>query len=179
MPRAPSPTRYAQAVFQIAVESGELDQWQQDLTTLAIAFEDADLSGFLEAPQVPTTSKIDAINQSLANSVGPLALNLVSLLASRDAVGLIPGITEEYGRLLDAHRGIERAEVVAAVALDDAQRDRVAQLLEGVTGKEVRLTAYVEPDILGGLIARVSDRVIDGSLRTRLDEMRRSIVERA
>ena len=179
MPRAPSPRRYAQAVFQIAVESGELDQWQQDLATLAIACEDADLSGFLDAPQVPTTAKIDAINQTLANSVGPLAVNLIALLASRDMVGLIPGITEEYGRLLDAHRGIERAEVVAAVALDDAQRERVVEILESVVGKKVRLTAHVEPDVLGGLVARVSDRVIDGSLRSRLLQMRRGIVERA
>ncbi len=179
MPKALSPRRYAQAVFQIARESDGLDQWQRDLETLSTALQDPDLSGFLDAPQVPATAKTDAINQTLGSSVGPLALNLVLLLGSRSMAGLVPGITEEYGRLLDSYRGIERGEVIAAVSLDDQQRQRVAEILEGIVGTEVRLSSHVEPNLIGGLVAKVGDRVIDGSVRTRLEEMRRSIVERA
>jgi F-type H+-transporting ATPase subunit delta len=179
MPKALSPRRYAQAVFQIAAESGDLDEWAQDLETLSAALQDPDLSRFLDAPQVSAAAKTDAITQTLASSVGPLALNLVLLLGSRSTAGLMPGITEQYDRLLNAHRGIESGEVVAAVSLNDEQQGKVAQILEGVVGTKVRLTAHAEPSILGGLIARVGDRVIDGSLKNRLKEMRRSIVERA
>ena len=113
----------------------------------------------------------------MGDSVGPLALNLASMLASRDLAHLVPGVLDEYQRLLDAHRGIERAEVVAAVPLDSDQRGKVVELLQGIAGKEIRLKLDVEPQILGGLIARVGDRLIDGSIRTRLEEMRRGIAE--
>jgi len=92
---------------------------------------------------------------------------------------LAPGMLEEYERLIDAHRGIERGEVLSAVPLDSAQRAKVASLLEEIGGNEVRLTSAVEPRVLGGMIARVGDRVIDGSVRTNLTEMRRRIVDRA
>ena len=179
MPRALSPRRYAQAVFQIAVESDELDQWQTDLETLSTALQDADLARFLDAPQVPADAKTDAVNQTFGSSVGPLAVNLVLLLGSRGAASLLPAVGDEYGRLLDAHRGIEQADVTSAVPLGDEQTRRVTEILEGVVGAKVRLWAHVEPDIVGGLVARVGDRVIDGSVRTRLEKMRRSVVERA
>ena len=178
MPRALSPRRYAQAVFQIAVESDELDQWQTDLETLSMALQDGDLSRFLDAPQVPADAKTDAVNQTFGSSVGPLAVNLVLLLGSRGAASLLPDVTEEYGRLLDVHRGIEQADVTSAVPLDDEQTRRVTEILESVVGAKVRLWAHVEPAIVGGLVARVGDRVIDGSVRTRLEKMRRSVVER-
>ena len=179
MPRALSPRRYAQAVFQIAAESDELDQWQSDLETLSTALQDAELARFMDAPQVPMTAKTDAVNQTFGASVGPLAVNLALLLGSRGAASLLPGVTEEYGRLLDAHRGVAQAEVTSAVPLDDEQLRRVTEILEGVVDAKVRVWAHVEPAIVGGLVARVGDRVIDGSVRTRLDRMRRSVVERA
>jgi F-type H+-transporting ATPase subunit delta len=179
MPRAPSPRRYAQAVFQIALERNELETWEEDLRVLATTLQNRELSTLLDAPQVPAAHKIDAIRETFERSVGPLALNLISILATRNLAHLAAGVAEEYGRLLDAQRGIERAEVISAVPLDGGQRARIAELLEGIGGKEVRLTSTVEPRILGGLIARVGDRVIDGSVRTKLTEMRRRIVERA
>ena len=90
----------------------------------------------------------------------------------------IPSILEQFQRLLDAHRGIERVEVVSAVALDDDQRQKVTQFLRNLAEKEIRMVSRVEPNILGGLIARVGDRVIDGSARTKVDAMRRELVQR-
>ena len=80
--------------------------------------------------------------------------------------------------MLDAHRGIERAEVVSAVPLDDAQRDNVADMLARTSGKEIRLSTRVDPEILGGMVIRVGDRVMDGSARTRLQSMRREMAQR-
>ena len=178
MPRAASPRRYAQAVFQIAVETGQLDEWSEDLRVIAGALENAELSSLLDAPQVTAAVKIDTIKSALGDSVGPLAINLLSLLAVRDLSKLIPGLVDEYSRLMDRHVGIERAEVVSAVPLDDRQVSRVAEVLVGLVGTEVRLDARVDREVLGGLIAQVGDRVIDGSVRTRLQDMRRGIVGR-
>ena len=168
MPRAASARRYAQAVFEIALDKDDLEVWTDDLTVLARALENEELSGLLDAPQVPGPYKVEAIKESLGGSVGPLAQNLASLL---------PAILDEFERLLDARRGIEPAEVVTAVSLDVKQQQSIEEILLRITGKEVRLTARVEQGILGGLIARVGDSVIDGSTRAKLTAMRQELVE--
>ena len=162
MPRSASARRYAQAVFQIADENDELESWLDDLTVLSAAVQDVELSAFLDAPQLSLSQKITVLQTTLSDTVGRLALNLVSLLASRNLAGLMPGIAEQYQRLLDEHNGIERAEVVSAVPLDDAQRASVEELLKDMVGKEIRLTSRVDPQIIGGMVARVGDHVIDG-----------------
>ncbi|MCH7654107.1 MAG: F0F1 ATP synthase subunit delta, partial [Chloroflexi bacterium] len=175
MPAGGSSRRYAQAVFQLALEHDGLEMWLDDLTLLASATQDAEFSAFLDAPQVTVAQKIQVIADSLGDHINPLALNLVSLLAGRNSAGLITGITEVYQELLDAHTGIERADVVTAVGIDDDQQKRIADLLKSIVGKEVTITTRVEPELIGGFVARVGDRVIDGSTRTRLAEMKRGI----
>ena len=179
MARAPSGKRYAQAIFQIASAADTLEEWSGDLGTLASVLQNQDFSTLLDAPQVSAAQKLKAIRQILNSAIGSLAINFVSILAIRNLVHLVPRVLEEYGRLLDAHRGIERGEVVAAVPLNDEQQRRVSEILENVVGTNVRLAIHVEPSVIGGLIVQIGDRVIDGSLRTRLEEMRRVIVERA
>lgn len=178
MPKAASARRYAQAVFQIGAEHDSLEQWYDDLSAMAAALEDGELVAFLDAPQVSVERKVELIGNALGDAVTPLAANLLSLLASRGIASILPDVVESYQALLDDHRGVERAEVVSSVPLDDEQQQRVSDLLEGMVGKQVRLNSRVEPSILGGFVARVGDRVIDGSARTRLDQMRRRIVDR-
>ena len=178
MPRAASSRRFAQAVFQLALENDEVDRWLDDLTLLADALENQEFLEFLDAPQLSSNQKTEVIKSALGDSVSQLAINLISLLASRNLALITPAIVEQYQKLLDEHRGIERAEVVSAIPLDDSQRQQVSDLLQRIVGKEVRLNTRVEPQILGGFIARVGDRVIDGSTRMKLNEMRRGIVQR-
>ena len=179
MPRAASAKRYARAVYEIALEEKNLDGWHEDLDRLAGVLDDRELSTLLDAPEVPTSHKLSVLKQVLEGMVGPLALNLVSLLATRKLAGLFPSILEEYERLLDAHEGIVRAEVATAVSLDEGQRDRIADALRGMLGKDIRVSNIVRPEILGGLVARVGNKLIDGSARAKLDEMRRSIAQRS
>ena len=178
MPRSASARRYAQAAFQIAGERNELESWLDDLTVMASAVQDSEFAAFLDAPQVSIDQKHTVLEAALSDTVGPLPLNLITLLASRKLAGVLPAIVEQYQRLLDEHGGVERAEVVSAVPLDDAQRARVEEMLEGVVGKEIRLTARVDTGLIGGMVARVGDHVIDGSTATRLESMRRELVER-
>ena len=179
MARTVSERRYAQAVFQIALERGELDAWLEDLRLLAQARENEALFAILDAPHVSVSRKVGVANDAFGGSISPLALNLISLLASRNAAYLAADIAEHYQRLLDAHRGIERAEAVSAVPLSDEQRRKVEEVLRGIAGKEVRLTWRVDPHVLGGLVVRIGDRLLDGSTRARLQAMRRDVAERA
>lgn len=177
MPKSASARRYAQAVFKIALERDELDRWSEDLATLSMLLEDGEFARFLDAPQVTFAVKHEAIRNALGGIVSPLAVNLLALLASRNLAAIVPQVQEQYQHLLDAHRGIARAEVVSAVPLSESQRRKIAEFLKGIAGKEVRLAARVEPQIIGGLVARVGDRVIDGSTRTRLQALRRTLVD--
>ena len=178
MPRSASARRYAQAVFQIALERDELDAWMDDLTLLAHSLDERELAGYLDAPQVAVDRKIDVIRITLGDSAAPLAVNLLCLLASRGITTLTAEIADQYQRMVDAHRGVERAEVVSAVPLDQRQRRRVTEMLEGVVGREVQVDVRVDPGIGGGLMARVGDRLLDGSTKTKIEEMRRELVER-
>lgn len=170
MPRLPSAKRYAQAAFQIALERDRLEHWASDLESVGRILEDEALSAFLEAPGVPFKDKVQTIRGALSEA-DPLVQNLVCLLTSRRLVSLLPRIAQEYQRLLDGHMGRERGEVVTALPMQADEQEKVTRQLTDMVRKEVVLNARVEPAIGGGLIARVGDKVIDGSVRTRLREL--------
>ena len=178
MPSGASGRRYAQAVFQLAVERDELDRWLEDLTVLADSVTNEEFSQTLSAPRIPFSQKEGLIRESLGSSVGPLALNLMFMLTNRGSLHILPGIADRFQEMLDAHRGIERAEVVSAVPLSDSQQAQVTDMLSGLSGNDVRLTTRIDPEILGGVIIRVGDQVIDGSARSRLQGMHRELVQR-
>ncbi|MXY45666.1 MAG: F0F1 ATP synthase subunit delta [Chloroflexi bacterium] len=179
MARGASARRYAQAVFAIALEQGEPDKWLDDLALLADAMANEEFATFLDAPQFTLQQKTDLIAESIGDSVAELARNLMSLLASRNSARLLPSITESYQQMLDGHNGVERAEIVSAVPLGDEQQQRIVQMLTSIVGKDITATTRVEPHLLGGFVARVGDKVIDGSTRTKLDELRRELVQGA
>ena len=175
MARGASARRYAQAVFAIALEQGEPGRWLDDLALLSDAMANDDFANFLDAPQPTLSQKINLIEETLGDSVSRLALNLVSLLASRNSARLARSITESYQEMLDEYNGIERAEIVSAITLSDEQQQRIETMLKDIVGKDITATSRVEPRILGGFVARVGDKVIDGSTRTRLDDLRRQL----
>ena len=178
MPRPASARRYAQAVFQIAVENNDLERWLDDLTVLADSVSSSQFLDFVSQPRVPTATKLEVLRESLGDSINGLAMNLISLLATRNLVHILPEIADQYQDLMDGHQGIERAEVVSAVPLSDAQHRRAVDVLEGLSGREVRLSTRVDPALLGGIIMRIGDRVVDGSTRSKLQAMRRELSER-
>ena len=178
MPRAASARRYAQAVFELALENRELEKWFDDLTLLSDSVSNQEFLDFLSQPRVTSEEKIRVVRDALGDSVGPLALNLMSLLATKNIAHILPGITDQYQELLDAQQGIERAETVTAIPLDDDEQRRVTEMLSAMSGREVRLTTRVDAEILGGMIIRIGDRVMDGSTRSRLQAMRRELAER-
>ena len=112
------------------------------------------------------------------NSVGLLGINLMLLLTSRNQVHILPSVADRFQEMMDAHNGVARAEAVSAVPLTDEQRGKVADALADFSGDDVRLTNRVDPEILGGMVIRIGDKVLDGSARTRLQNMRRELAQR-
>lgn len=177
MAKGASARRYAQAIFAIALEQSALERWLDDLALLADAMENDEFANFLDAPQLTLTQKTSLIEETLGDSVSRLALNLIALLASHSSARLMPSIAEAYQLMLDDYNGIERAEIVSAIPLNDQQQERIEDMLQRIVGKKIITSTRVEPHILGGFVARVGDKVIDGSARTRLDELRRELAQ--
>lgn len=174
MARRASARRYAQAVFQIALEEKELDLWLADLVKIGHLGEDAALVAVVGNPKVRFADKAKLLSGQLTG-VNPLALNLVRILVLRNRFDLVGEIAAEYQRLLDSYRGIEPAEVITAVPIDEGDRQRLVQRLEAMVGKKVTLKTAVDPGLLGGVVARVGGKLLDGSTRTRLEALKEAM----
>ena len=176
MARSVSARRYAQAVYQLAEEKNEVENWLDDLAVLAASVRDEVFITFANSPKVENEKKSAVIKEAFAETVGELAVNLVSLLASRGAVDDLPAIAEAFREFVDTDRGLERAEIVSAVELTADQHKNISDTLSVLIGKELTVVTRVDESLLGGFVARVGDRLIDGSIRTRFEDMRRELV---
>jgi F-type H+-transporting ATPase subunit delta len=176
MPGRASARRHAQAVFQIARATGELEKWQEELQKVAQVLADPVLSLLLESPRLALAEKVALLQERLPRA-DPLVLNYAGLLVARGRERLAGEIAEEYERLLDAYHGIEHAEVITAVPLEGGEKERLAHRLAQMVGKRVVVEAKVDPAIIGGLVARVGDWLLDGSTRTRLELLKKSLSE--
>ena len=176
MARGVSSKRYAQAVFQIALDGNELEKWQSDLEALGAKLGDRQLSSLFENPKVPFREKQRILRTVLAG-VGPLAMNLAYLLVAKNRLGILGDLIAEYGHLVDAHRGRAHAKVTTAVSLEERGRGVLEERLAKMMQKEMVITTSVDPEIIGGVVVRIGDQLIDGSIRTRLQELRRGLME--
>ena len=166
--------RYAQAAFRIALERQELDKWQSDLNQIASLGSDAVLKALMDNPRLHFDDKVKVLAERLGN-VSPMASNLVYMLVARGRFNLVAEIAEDYQRLYDIRRGVEPAEVVTAVPLDESEKARLAERLEAIIGKKVVVKHEVDPGLLGGIVARVGGKLLDGSTRSRLEALKEQL----
>jgi F-type H+-transporting ATPase subunit delta len=135
---------------------------------------DTTVMALLEDPRVPFEAKAKILSGQLGD-IEPLALNLVYLLVARGRLGMLGDIADEYRLLLDSYRGIERAEVTTAVALDEKDIAGLEERLGEMVGKKVVVEARVDSSLIGGVVARVGGKLLDGSTITRLMTMRKAL----
>lgn len=167
--------RYAQAVFEIALQTKELDKWQADLRKIAGLTEDAEVMALLEAPKLRFDDKVKLLQEKL-RGVSSLALNLAYLLVSRNRLGIAPGIADDYERLYNSYKGIEEAEVTTAVTLTDDEKKEFKESIKTLFGKEIVLKTKVDPNLVGGIVVRAGGKLIDGSTRSRLLSLKKELV---
>jgi len=175
MPKKAYARRYAQAVFEMALEKKELEKWQTDLESIAASVDNADFLAILENPKVKVNDKTKMLS-GILKDVNPMALNLVNLLVTKASIGIAGEISLEYNRLLDSYHGVEQAEVITAVPLDDKDQQKLTENLSNMVGKKVVLNTKVDPEIIGGIIARVGGKLMDGSTRSKLTALKRQLV---
>lgn len=168
--------RYAGAIFEIARKQNTIDRTLDDVRQIGQMFAQRTLSYLLREPKIPAQRKETAIRSALASKVLPTSLNLALLIVQRELVEVMPNIARELEQLVLDYKNQAIAQVTTATPMDEAQLSEVKQALERTTGKTILMQTRTQPDILGGVIARVGDHVIDGSVRHRLSVLQQSLL---
>jgi F-type H+-transporting ATPase subunit delta len=166
--------RYANALFELAGDQKAIDVVSADLASLRRALETSpDLTRLVRSPVFSAADHAKALKAILDKmGVNPLTAKFVLLLAQKRRLFVLLQIVAAYERLVARARGETEAEVTAARALSDAEITELKAMLKSKLGKEPRLHAKIDPTLLGGLVVKVGSRMIDSSLRTKLDGLR-------
>lgn len=165
--------RYAQAVFGIASDQGTVARWRAELDDVAHVLAESAMAAVLANTRVPLDQRLAMVDRVL--DISPLALNLARLLVSKGRSAEARAVADAFGKMADQSEGIEHASITTAVALDRAQVATIEQSLGASLGKRVTATATVDPSIVGGVVVRVGDKLLDGSVRTRLRHLREEL----
>jgi F-type H+-transporting ATPase subunit delta len=172
-----SAKRYASAAFSVAAESGDYDVWLDTLSDLSRIMQMPSARIVFTSPTVAPADKRAALDRLLPHA-SPVVRNFVHILADRDRLDEILGITQALREAVNRRRGIMTAEVTTAVPLDAEMERTVTQRLAAYLKRQpgqIALRTRVDPSLIGGVIARVGDEVIDDSVRGRLERLRRVI----
>lgn len=168
--------RYAGAMFEIGLKQNKLERTLEDVKEIAQVFANRKLAYLLREPKIPAQRKETAIHRALVGRVLPSSLNLALLVVQRGLTDLMPNIGSELEKLVLNYKNQAVAQVTTATKLDDAQMNLIKQALERRTGKTILVETRVQPEILGGVITRIGDQVIDGSIRYRLSALRQKLL---
>ncbi len=165
---------YAEALLNLARKAEDPSGWGTMLRQVANAMSnDITLYRFLESPRIAAEQKSIVLTKALGDRVPRLFLRFLHQLVKNRRQMLIPTVADEYETLLDASMGIVHARVTVARETGDDERDAIAKRLSSIVGKTVVPHLSVDPDILGGVVVRIGDTVMDGSLRRKLGLLRR------
>ncbi|MDR3592257.1 MAG: F0F1 ATP synthase subunit delta [Negativicutes bacterium] len=162
-------SRYAQALYELAAEKQELDAVEEQLGQIEQTLSSVpELASLLYHPQVPVEAKKDTVDKVFGPQLGAHVRNFLLLLIDKRRETALPAIVREYKVLANEARNITEAEVTTAMPLSDSERQALAAKLSAVTGKRVILQTKVDGRIVGGVIVKLGDKLIDGSVTRQL-----------
>jgi len=168
--------RYAKALFSLGKEDGKNEQYSEVLSAIAELYKDETVENALVNPLYPVEARLKVMAKigELAKADAIMA-RFLALLVEKKRADILPDIAAEMRIMVDQEQNISHGSVVSAIELDDALKGKIQQALEKITGNKVILETSVDPSIIGGVIAKVGDLVLDGSIKTQLNGLKESI----
>jgi F-type H+-transporting ATPase subunit delta len=160
-------------VFLIALQNGTVEQWRSYLGDIASVLTDSEAAAIFADDRRPPRERFALVDRVL--DLPPVARNLAKLLIQKGRSRGARAVAESFAALADEHAGIAKAQITTAVPINDGQRAAIEQRLSGSLGKTVTASTAVDPTLIGGLVVRVGDQLIDGSVRTRLRSLRKEL----
>jgi len=166
---------YAKAVFDLANQDGNLDKWSGVLTLLRDIVADDAMQTLVEDPFTDKAQLAELIKAVCADNIDQQGYNLVDTLIDNGRLNVVSAITSRFEELRAEAESMIEADVESALPLDEAQLDKLSASLEKHFGKKVKLSSSVNEDLMGGILIRAGDTVIDGSVRTKLEKLASTI----
>ena len=166
--------RYAKAVFELAQKEDQVEQWQRRLTSVRELFADPGVAAVLTNPTIATDQR-ESLVRGMPHVLDEQGTNLARLLIESGRVEEAAAIDEEFQGLTDEAAGRVRATVTTAIELEAQDRDRVSRELSRRLDKDVRISVVVDPRIIGGMKLQYGDRIVDASVATKLEQLRRRL----
>lgn len=164
---------YARGLFELARAEGTLDEVEDELFRFARAFESSEeLRRTLTDETIPVEKRLAVIQDLLGSQATATTVQLISMVVGSGRAKDLPRIADRLVQRASSSKKLEVAEVRTARPLTEDERTRVAAALANATGKQLNLKVVVDPSVLGGIVATIGDDVIDGSIRTRLDQLK-------
>ena len=170
-----SAKRYAQAVFETAQTASDHDAWTTYLSELTDALQHKDLLTIMNAPTVTENEKIEVIKLLVSKFPGNFE-TFCRLLIQKGSLSDVPDITKQYQKLVDTIKGVSRVSVTSAVKLNNNEKTKLTKQLSDQLEKEIELSESVDESLIGGVVIRIGDKVLDGSIKGRLNSMRASLL---
>ena len=171
--------RYASALFELAADNKAVETVEAELDKLdAMIGDSADLQRLVKSPVFTTEEQVGALDAVLDKAgIDGIVANFVRLVTSNRRLFTLPEMIKGFRALSAQHRGEQSADVTSAEPLTDEQVAELGKALKSVTGKDVKLNRAVDPALIGGLVVRLGSRMIDTSIRTKLDSMKIALKE--
>ena len=170
---------YARSLFEVARDQDKLDVVREQLGQVSDALAaDQQLQVFFFSPYFSVTEKAEGLRSAVTDA-DPVVLNFLELLVEKHRMPALFRIRRSFDRLWQEHNRLLPVQVTSAVELDEATVRQIGDRIAEQTGRRVDLTARVEPDILGGIVVRVGNSVLDASIRHRLEKLRRQVARAA
>ena len=166
--------RYAEALIDISVENGAIDGYQQEFQNVVDVYnKEQELKFFLLNPRVNTDAKKDVLKKVFSDSVNSNVVNFLMLLLDKGRAKFLPGILEEFIRLADKKKNILNMTIISAAPLKDAQIDEIKEkYMKIYNASSVKVNVEVDESLIGGVKVKIGDRVVDGSIKGRLESLK-------
>ncbi len=168
--------RYASALYDLAKDKGKITEYEEEAVTIKqVIEEDADFRTFLTHPSIVLEEKLAVVQNIFGDRASEEFVGLFVLLIKKRRQGLIVEILEEFIDMAKTYRGFIKASVTSAVPLDEGQIDQIRTKIESGTESKVELSTFVDASILGGIVIRVGDKVVDGSIKGEINALKNQL----
>ncbi|MCO6413003.1 MAG: F0F1 ATP synthase subunit delta [Thiogranum sp.] len=167
---------YARAIFELAKQQGQYQQWSDSLALMAAVVSNPTMKQMLDNPRLTREGAGELVITACGSDIGESAANLLRMLAENNRLEQLPMIAALYSRLRDEAEGTVEAQVISARPLSDAQKDAIADALKQRLGRDVQLNCSVNEDLVGGAVIRAGDLIIDGSAVEHLRQLSSALV---
>jgi F-type H+-transporting ATPase subunit delta len=168
---------YARSLFEVASEQGKLDTVREQLAAFADALQESrQLQTFFFSPYFATEEKKDGLHRTV-DGADETVMNFLELLVDNHRMPVVFRVRREFDRLWEEANQLLPVQITSAVALDESVAERIGEEIGRQTGRRVELTSTVDPDVIGGIVLRVGNSILDASIRTRLEALRKQVAK--